>query len=129
MTDHTMNGEMNLSAERDLLRIGRELAMAHALVHASRMVAVGAMTSNGTDAVNPPWFEAETHLAPLSAASEELRVARLAIRRAVDQLQSTNPVPKRPCTNYQHEGYPRADDRPCTECSGTGWVAGPEQER
>jgi len=26
------------------------------------------------------------------------------------------------CGSYQHEGYPTEDDKPCTECNGTGWV-------
>lgn len=29
------------------------------------------------------------------------------------------------CGSYQHEGSPREDDKPCTDCNGTGWVADP----
>ena len=33
------------------------------------------------------------------------------------------------CGSYQHEGSPREDDQPCTECNGTGWLPGRMAER
>lgn len=30
------------------------------------------------------------------------------------------------CGDYQHEGSPREDDKPCSACNGTGYVVTPE---
>lgn len=120
----TITGNMLNGIERDLLRIAQELAVIHGQITAAKFVAVGVMSSTE----DQPWFSRDEHYEPLVKASEQMIAARNATLQAVREVQGTNPIPARACTSLQHEGYPTRDDSICTECSGTGYVAGIEDE-
>jgi hypothetical protein len=75
--------------ERDLLRIGRELAGVHGRVNAVRLVALGAGRHDGAD----EWYSEAEHYLPLVEAHEALATARQRILKAVREVQGTNPIP------------------------------------
>ena len=84
----TANGDLLDTVEQELLQIGRQLAETHSKLGAAILIAQGYEVQKDEHA---DWYSTDEHYTPLVNAKEALTEARALIRRAVVEVQGTNP--------------------------------------